>query len=221
MAASGSGYSGPNRFKLKLLPFCPPCFYRQLLLAPSVMLWDSLGQVAHLIEAVFWRGSFWAGLCCWTGSLCCCMSIVARKGLTYIGLSCQRATLWAKDKDCASLPGWTASCWYGFGKILILPLYFNYRVAVACCGHTNMWLKTEYCCASTVEQSHKVVVWRPRRSFRGKVCSGTAELRSRPTGHAGCCWTMGFHSTWVICSDQLRISWSQRPYKVTVDVSFP
>lgn len=207
VAASGSGYNSPNGFKLRLRPFCPASFRWQLLLAPAVMQWDCLRSSGSSSNG----SSFLMGFILSWLTLLDCLAVLLRERPCK-----ERADLrWLELPESHTLgqrQGLRGSyrlkccCWYSFGKVLILPLYFNYRVAVACGGHTNTWLKTEYCCASTVEQSHKVVVWRPRRSFRGKLCSGTAEIRSRPTGQAGCCWTIGFHSTWVVCSDQLRIS---------------
>lgn len=178
MAASGSGYSNLNGFKLRLLSFCPSSFCRQLLLPPSVMPWGCLRRSSDSSSNwAFCQGSFWAGSCCWTS----CMSIIARKGLIYVGSSCHRAALWAKDKDCTSLTGWTAPCWHSSVKVLVLPLYFSYRVAAGSCSHTNMWLNTQSCCTSAVVRSHKAA-WRPGRSLRGKVCS---ELQSWGHGPQG------------------------------------
>lgn len=151
VAASGSKYSGPKRFKTK-----DAASLSHILLLTALACTSSAAM--RLPEGKFgwliWLKQRFGGV--HFGKAHCAASIFARQGLIYVALNCQRGF-------CES---------YQLKWLLLLELWkgpysttlFPFRVAEACHWHANTWLETHHCCASTVEQNHKLLVWRPPHS---------------------------------------------------------
>lgn len=179
--------------KLRMLPFCPTSFYWRLLLAPAVLPWDCLkGSVGGSSDCssgliLGWLMLLWASL----------------QGKRWFTLP------WTAREDCEGLTSWSVSCWTHCNSRAVersLPRHFISIPRLQRPLAHNTWLETHHYWASTVEQSHKLVVWRPPHSSEAVRWGVLRNCRAQVMAHGAGRMLLNDR---VYCSDvpdQLSIS---------------